>query len=473
VLRLLGLVYLVAFGTLVVQGPGLLGSAGITPAAAFLDDVAQAAGSRSAAAWELPTLFWLGAGDDALRLAGWSGVALAALLLGGWGNAVSLAVLWATHFSVTQIGQRWYGFGWEMQLAETGFLAIFLVDPWDARPFPRTPPPRVVIGLLRWLIVRVMLGAGLVKLRGDACWTDFTCLMWHYETQPIPNPVSRWLHFQPALFHRAGVGFTHAVELVAPWFAFGPRRARIAAGAAMVALQLLIVVSGNLSYLNWLTLVPCLACFDDGVWARILPRRLVRRAVEAARTSRSCGRARRGVVGALLVAVALLSIAPIANLLSPRQRMNASFDRFELVNSYGAFGSVGQERYELEIQATLDEQLGPETAWSTYEFPCKPGDPGRAPCWMSPWHRRLDWLMWFAAMGPPLDSPWFAGLLEGLFDARPAVLALLAHDPLAGRRPAWIRVLRRRYRFAPAGSGTWWERGAPSLWLRPIPRQVP
>ena len=142
-----------------------------------------------------------------------------------------MAVLWALYMSFVHVGQDWYGFGWEIQLLETGFLAIFLCPPLDPRPFPRRPPPREIIWLLRWLIFRIMLGAGLIKLRGDPCWRQLTCLFYHYETQPIPNPLSRTLHFMPAWFHRAGVLFNHLTELVAPWFVFGPRRARLAAGA--------------------------------------------------------------------------------------------------------------------------------------------------------------------------------------------------------------------------------------------------
>ena len=186
------------------------------------------------------------------------GVALSLLVLLGFANAIVMALLWAIYLSFVHIGQDWYGYGWEIQLLETGFLAIFLCPLFDGRPFPRRPPPAPVIGLLRWLTFRIMLGAGLIKLRGDPCWRDLTCLNYHYETQPIPNPLSRTLHFMPRWFQKLGVLFNHLNELIAPWFVFGPRAARHVAGALLLSFQITLIFSGNLSFLNYLTLVPIL-----------------------------------------------------------------------------------------------------------------------------------------------------------------------------------------------------------------------
>ena len=230
VLRLLGLVYLMAFLTLVNQGPGLIGAHGLLPAASFLDAVAAELGGRGAAFMQLPSLFWLGTSDAAIAAAGWTGIVLSLVVLAGYANALILAVLCALQISVLVIGQDFYGFGWETQLVETGFLCIFLCPLLDGRPFPRRPPPAIVVWLLRWLIVRVMWGAGLIKLRGDACWRDLSCLDFHFETQPIPSPLTPLFHFLPPLAHKLGVLFNHVVELAAPFFVFGPRRVRYAAG---------------------------------------------------------------------------------------------------------------------------------------------------------------------------------------------------------------------------------------------------
>jgi hypothetical protein len=468
-LRLLGLVYLMAFATLLNQGPALIGQRGLLPAVDFLNDVAKQLGSRSAGFAELPSLFWLDARDAALRGAAWAGIVLSLAVLAGYANAPILALLCALQISVINVGQTFYGFGWELQLVETGFLCIFLCPLVDGRPFPRRPPPMVVIWLLRWLAVRIMWGAGLIKLRGDPCWRDLTCLDFHFETQPIPNPLTPFFHGLPGGAHKVGVAFNHLVELVVPFFVFGTRRMRNLAGALMVSLQVILILSGNLSFLNWLTLVPIAACFDDGLWRRVLPARLVARS-DAARAAAQPSRAQAFTVAVVGLAIVALSVPPVLNLLSGAQIMNTSFTRLPLVNTYGAFGSVGRERAQLVVEGTTDETITPQTRWIAYEFKCQPGDPARRPCWMSPYHYRLDWLLWFAAMGSPRDYPWAVHLVAKLLDADPATLALLAGDPFHGTAPRHVRVDLYRYSFAPRAAKVWWERSRIGPWLPPLAR---
>ena len=233
------------------------------------------------------------------RRGGLGGVALSLLVVAGYANAIVLALLCALQISVIDIGQDFYAFGWEIQLVETGFLCVFLCPLLDGRPFPRRPAPRLVVWLLRWLIMRVMWGAGLIKLRGDTCWTDLSCLDFHFETQPIPSPLSPAFHFLPHGAHAAGVLFNHIVELGAPFLLFVPwRRVRFVGGALMAALQLVLIASGNLSFLNWLTLVPIAACFDDELWRRMLPRFARRARRTGAGRRRAVARARRHRGGA-------------------------------------------------------------------------------------------------------------------------------------------------------------------------------
>jgi hypothetical protein len=473
VLRLLGLVYLMAFLTLVNQGPALIGPHGLEPAQLTLDRMAVALGSRVAGFARFPSIFWLtGASDGALLAAGWAGVVLALVVLAGYANALMLAVLCALQISVCNLGSTFYGFGWEIQLVETGFLVAFMVPLFDGRPFPRRPPPAIVIWLLRWLAVRIMWGAGLIKLRGDACWRDLTCLDFHFETQPVPSPLTPFFHALPGWAHKGGVLFNHLVELVAPFFVFGPRRVRIVAGLLMATLQLVLIASGNLSFLNWLTLVPILACFDDRLWTRLLPAALVERA-QRARAAAVPSRAQGVAAAALTVAIALLSINPVVNLFSSRQLMNTSFTSLPIVNSYGAFGSVGRERAQLVFEGTRDAAVTPETRWQPYQFKCQPGDPARRPCWMSPYHYRLDWLLWFAAMGEPRDYPWAVNLVWKLLRADRRTLSLLAGDPFAGAPPRFVRVELYRYRFAPRGAAVWWERTRLGSWLPPLAADDP
>lgn len=272
VLRLLGLVYLIGFWTALDQGLPLLGSSGLTPAPDYLERIEERLGPAQAFL-KLPTVFWRNSTDEfLLRVAG-IGVFLSVVVLLGYANAISMSLLWFLYMSIVHVGQDWYAFGWEIQLLETGFLAIFLCPLLDGRPFPSRPPPVVVIWLYRWLIFRIMLGAGLIKLRGDSCWRELTCLVYHYETQPVPNPLSAWLHFMPDWLHKLGAIVNHLCELVVPFFIFGPQRFRHLAGTCLVLFQGFLIVSGNLSFLNWLTIVPALACFDDSFWTRVLPRR--------------------------------------------------------------------------------------------------------------------------------------------------------------------------------------------------------
>ena len=468
-LRLLGFVYFVAFLCLARQLLPLLGHDGLTPVPLFLHRLEAHFGSRRAAFLQFPSLFWLDASDGFMLAMAWLGAGLSLVVLAGFANALLLAVLWALYLSFVHIGQDWYGYGWEIQLLETGFLAVFLCPLLDPRPFPRRPPPAPVLWLYRWLIFRIMLGAGLIKLRGDSCWRDLTCLYYHYETQPLPNPLSRWLHFQPHWFQKGGVLFNYLAELMAPWFAFWPRAARHIAGGVLLAFQVSLILSGNLSFLNWLTIVPILACFDDTLLRRVLPRPLVARAERAAAETRP-SRTHQVAAAALVVLVGVLSFRPVRNLLSQRQMMNTSFNRLELVNTYGAFGSVGRLRPEIVFEGTSDETIGAETRWREYEFKCKPGDVMRRPCAIAPYQERIDWQLWFAAMSTPENYPWTLHLVWKLLHNDRGALSLLATNPFPDAPPRYIRARFYRYEFAPPGdpSGAWWKRTLLDEWLPPL-----
>ena len=468
ILRLLGFVYLFAFLSSARQVVPLIGSDGLTPVSRWMGSPLTF-GARLAGFAQAPSLFWFGNSDGALVALAWVGVALSLIVLAGFANSLLLAALWALYMSFVHVGQEWYGYGWEIQLLETGFLAIFLVPLLDPRPFPRRAPPTAVIWLHRWLIFRIMLGAGLIKLRGDPCWRDLTCLDYHYLTQPIPNPLSRWFHFHPPLIHKLEVLYNHFVELVSCWFALVPdrlRRLRVAAGLAMLAFQISLILSGNLSFLNYLTIVPILACFDDAALRRVLPRRLVTAAERAAQSS-APSRAQDLVSGALVAVVALLSIPVVMNLASSRQMMNTSFDPLDLVNTYGAFGSVGQERYEIIFEGTRDSIPDESARWIAYEFPAKPGDPMRRPAVIAPFQPRLDWSIWFAAMATPAEYPWTLHFIWKLLHGDRGVMSLLANDPFPNDPPRWIRATYYRYEFAPPGDPrrAWWKRQRVGDWL--------
>ena len=474
ILRLLGGVYLVAFLCAARQIIPLIGSHGLLPLDLFLGRVDAHFGSRLEGFLQFPSLFWLGSSDAWLTGVAWIGAALSLLVLAGYANALIMALLWALYMSFVHVGQDWYGYGWEIQLLETGFLGIFLCPLFDGRPFPSRPPSPPVLVLFRWLIFRIMLGAGLIKLRGDPCWRDLTCLTTHYETQPIPNPLSRTLHFMPLWFHKLGVLFNHLAELVAPWFAFYPRLARHVAGGILLFFQIFLILSGNLSFLNYLTIVPILACFDDSLLSRLLPGWIVRRAARARETAVTSRSQRWAAVGLVLV-VGFLSLNVVSNLLSERQAMNTSFDRLELVNTYGAFGSVGRIRREIVFQGTADAAESETSVWREYEFVCKPGDPQRRPCLVAPYQPRIDWQIWFAAMSSPDRYPWTLHLVWKLLHNDPGTLSLLAGNPFPDAPPRFIRAVLYEYHFAPPGNatGAWWERRPLGIWIPAVSTEDP
>jgi len=464
ILRLIGFVYAVAFLIAAQQLLPLIGEHGLTPANRFLASIHTQLGSDMASMLRVPTLFWFGISDHALSIFAWFGFALSLIVLAGYANAILLAILWAMYMSIVHVGQIWYGYGWEIQLLETGFLSIFLCPLIDGRPFPKCRPPLLVIWLFRWLGFRIMIGAGLIKLRGDPCWRDLTCLYYHYETQPIPNPLSRYLHFAPHWFHQFETAWNHFIELIVPWFSFGPRSARHIAGILLVSFQIVLIISGNLSFLNYVTIIPFLACFDDTFLRHVLPARLVRRAEQAAQQSEP-SRINNTIAMALSILVVYLSIAPVLNLVSGRQLMNYSYDPLDLVNTYGAFGTVGRERPEIIFEGTDDALITGNTQWKEYEFKAKPGDPHRRPAIIAPYQCRIDWQIWFAAMASPAEYPWTLHFVWKLLHNDRGTLSLLADNPFPNAPPHYIRARLYRYRFAPIGDRTWWKREPIGEWL--------
>lgn len=442
--------YLVAFVSTLNQFRPLLGERGLLPAPELLEWARTSPRGRRMLR---PTVFRYAAYTDR-RLAAlcWTGITIAVLLVCGipqllspWAAMACFLALWLGYMSIVSIGQTFYGFGWEMLLLEAGFLAAFLGS--DAEP-----PATVLIVLFWWLVFRLEFGAGMIKIRGGREWRDLTALTYHHETQPMPGPLSRQAHLLPRWFHRGEVLGNHFAQLVAPWFLFapllglfvpGPWPAIIGASAAaiVIATQLWLIITGNFAWLNWATVViafsaiglpgigaPSTPAPSDPPWlvdAIPLPWLIVTSAV-----------------GVLYL---VLSWAPLRNLFAHRQLMNASFNRWQLANAYGAFGTVTKQRIEIVVEGTADEDPDAAT-WREYEFKGKPGDVRRIPRQFAPYHLRLDWLMWFLPLGRSLED-WFTVFLVRLLQADAPTLGLLARDPFAGERPRWVRAVAYRYRF--------------------------
>jgi hypothetical protein len=454
--RGLAVIYVVAFVCAARQFRGLMGERGLLPIPRYL---------RRVRFRDAPSLFHARYSDRLFAVVAWSGAALAGAMAGGLGDAVPLwaamvcwLVLWALYASIVNVGQVWYGFGWETLLLEAGSLAVFLGNAAVA-------PPVLVLYLLRWLLLRVEFGAGLIKLRGDRCWRDLTCLRYHHETQPMPGPLSWFFHHLPDPLHRAEVVGNHIAQLVAPLVLFAPQPAASVAAAVVIVTQLWLVASGNFAWLNWLTIVLALPALDTSRLGRLLP-------LPAPATLAAPPAWYEALVIAFTVAVVGLSYRPARNLLSRDQVMNASFDPLRLVNSYGAFGSITRQRFELVIEGAADPGAASSDAgWREYEFYGKPGDPRRWPRPVAPYHLRLDWLMWFAALSPGYAGPWLRPLLRRLLAGDRDVARLLRVNPFPDAPPAVIRVRRYRYRYTTwrelRETGAWWQREPAGEYLPP------
>ncbi len=468
ILRLLGLIYAVGFLVAINEIVPLIGSDGLLPIGNSIKLISDAIGPTEGFI-RLPSIFWFAHSDTMLLITAWIGFLLSCVVMAGYANALLLTVIWFLYMSFVHLGQDWYAYGWEIQLNETGFLAIFLCPLLNMRPFPKQAPPFQIIVLFRWLIFRIMLGSGLIKIRWDVNWRNGTALYYHFETQPIPGPLSRWFHFLPRLVLKIGVWFNFLAELAAPWFVFWPRLARHIAGVVIVLFQLNIILSGNLSFLNWLTIIPALACFDDGFLRKLLPRRLVKKA-EAAAANAELSKPMVTTAWVVTGVIAILSIQPAVNLFSSKQIMNTSFDPLDLVNTYGAFGTVGQERLNVIFEGTMDDDSTDKANWKPYIYKGLPVALDKMPPQIAPYQLRLDWQMWFASMSTPDEYPWTLNLEWKLLHNDPGAVSLFASNPFPGKPPRYIRAVLYRYSFAKPGSakGLWWNCEKVSDWLPPL-----
>lgn len=456
--KALALTYLIAFLVALHQFKPLLGEKGLLPVPQFL---------KLAKFTDFPSLFFLFPKDGAAIIFAIIGIALSLFALSGFSEKFGLPVsmltwffMWLLYLSFVNVGQTFYSFGWESMLLEAGFLSIFLGD-------AKTAVPVAIILLLKFELFKTMFGAGLIKLRGDPCWKDLTCLVYHFETQPIPNPLSWFFHNQPVWFHKMGVLYNHFVELIVPfgYFLFQPIAA--IAGAFTLFFHTMLALSGNFAFLSFLTAVLTLTTFPDSILSKIIPI-----SVPATLSSPPFYYYTVIIVATIL---ALLNIRPILNLISPNQIMNTSYDPLHLVGSYGAFGAITRPRYEVIIEGTDDNVIIDSTRWKEYEFIGKPGRLNKMPPQIAPYHLRLDWLMWFAAFTPKAADPWFIHFVEKLLRGDREVLSLLQSNPFPNAPPKYIRAQRYIYHFTTPSekqkTGNWWKREFVGQYLQPVSLQ--
>jgi lipase maturation factor 1 len=460
-LRVLGLIYLIAFVSLWAQANGLIGANGISPVSQFLPAVYEQLGRQAYSL--LPTLSWFNCSNAFLHFLCGGGVAFSLLLVLGIAPAICLTALFVFYLSLTIAGQTFLSFQWDILLLETGFLSIFLA-PWQLwqKRGQETPVSRAALFLLKLLLFKLMVMSGVVKLTsGDDCWWNLTALDYHYWSQPLPTMFSWWADQSPEWFKHFSVAFCLVVEIIVPFFIWAPRRPRLIAAGLMIFLQVVIAITGNYCFFNLLTIALCLLLIDDAVWrgkgicdnalgapgGRALPSRL-------------------SIYGAIAVIVITLPInawlifsafRPDAHW--PRQLAFAyeHLEPFRIVNGYGLFRVMTKDRREIVIEGSADG-----IDWLPYEFKWKPGNLKRAPGWCAPHQPRLDWQMWFAALGTAQQNPWFIRLVICLLEGKRDVTRLIAHDPFPNQPPRYLRAILYRYRFTTAKehgqTGAWWRR---------------
>jgi predicted DCC family thiol-disulfide oxidoreductase YuxK len=477
-LRLLGVIYLIAFVSLWTQIIGLIGHNGIIPVDQYMSAAKQQCDAQGIGLERyhiLPTLCWLNSSDGFLQFQCGAGVFLAIVVMIGISPAPALALLWLLYLSLVTVGRDFLGFQWDNLLLEAGFLSIFFA-PWRLLPklSRETPPSRIALWLLRLLLFKLMFSSGCVKLAsGDPTWRNLTALTFHYYTQPLPTWISWYASQSPLWFLKSSCAGMFIIELGAPFLIFMPRRIRFAGAAAIAFLQVLIMLTGNYTFFNWLTLALCVLSLDDFLLQRILPVRLT--LPHAERKTRPHWRLGFTIPLALIfISVSFLQIAAVVSgpgienestvkhlfeqfMLSPIAALDARLEPFRSINGYGLFAVMTTSRHEIIVQGSNDG-----VHWLDYEFKYKPGDVNRRPGFVAPFQPRLDWQMWFAALGDYRQNPWFGNFCVRLLQGSPEVLSLLEKNPFPGKPPFYIRAEVFDYHFSNVterwATGAWWTR---------------
>jgi len=457
-LRLLGIIYLIAFWSFGVQASSLIGSHGISPAADFLRAAREYFGAASL--WNVPTLLWINTSDSMIRTIWLAGVIFSAVLLAGTNSRLVRIVPFFLYLSLVTTGQDFMSYQWDALLLEAGFLMVFLGS------------STLIVKLFRWLLFRLVFLSGAVKvLSHDPAWHKFTALPVHYETQPLPTPLAWYFYQFPPTFQRLSVGFVFFVELLIPFLILAPRRLRVWAALAIILLQILIALTGNYAFFNLLTVTLCLFLLDDAFFRRRLPSSIVSRIPHSlSESSRSPLARRSGFM--LYVLVLFVSGFELVGMFSgvhwaAADKVIAAFAPFEIVNTYGLFAVMTTTRPEIIVEGSNDG-----TTWLAYEFKYKPGDLQRRPPWVAPHQPRLDWQMWFAALGDYHNNAWILRFMARVLEGSPEVLKVMRHNPFPDASPRYLRAMLYQYQFTTPternSTGNWWHREPKGEYVPPV-----
>jgi predicted DCC family thiol-disulfide oxidoreductase YuxK len=470
-LRALGLVYLVAFVSLWLQISGLIGHNGILPADQFMSAVRQQCDLQGIGLERfhlMPTLCWFDASDGFLNFQCAAGTVCAMMLIIGIAPVPCLALLWLLYLSLATVGQDFLGFQWDNLLLEAGFLAIFFA-PLQLLPRPSraSPPSRIVLWLLRLLLFKLIFSSGCVKLlSGDPNWRNLTALTFHYQTQPLPTWLGWCASQLPFWFQKFSCAAMFGIELGAPFLIFAPRRIRFLGGAAIASLQMLILLTGNYTFFNFLTLALCLLLLDDFVFQKILPPKPTRlfsinHQLSTVNKLRRWPKVVLTSIATVVIAISLFQVVSLfgtrSGLWFPVAMLENELAPFRTFNSYGLFAVMTTERREIVVEGSNDG-----VNWLAYEFKYKPDDLNRRPGFVEPFQPRLDWQMWFAALGNYQQNTWFEKFCECLLQGSPEVLALLDQNPFPKQPPRFVRAELLDYHFTGLAerrsTGAWWKR---------------
>ena len=466
--RALGGIFFCAFASLGVQIRGLAGAHGIVPAAEFLNEVWNKLGSG--AVWQVPTLCWLNAGDTMLVALCIAGVALSLVLICGVMPGLCSLLLWGLYLSLCWVAIPFTEFQWDSLLLETALPGAVLL-PWRIRPRWNQwrPSQQAALWVLWWLLFRLMFESGAVKLSsGDKTWWGFTALEYHFETQPLPIWTAWFANQIPTWILSLAVFIMFFIELFAPWLIIAPRRWRHGAAWSLIALQIGILTTGNYTFFNFLSISLCLLLFDDGAW----PARLRERWRTDAATVQSWTALVSSLTAPVLAVIVLLTAEPLLSPVGLASRWPAALSKLgETVeplmsfNGYGLFRVMTVSRHEIAVEGSDDREN-----WKEYEFRWKPGDLNERPRLVAPHQPRLDWQMWFAALGSIRNNPWFVRFLVRLLEGSPEVLKLLRTNPFPEHPPRYVRALAYDYHFTRFGDGHpgWWKREPLGLYCPPI-----
>ena len=489
-LKLLGIIYFIAFTSFWVQWEGLVGADGILPVTEFFERISNRFGSSSF--FHAPSLQLFFPDFGGSNFIGISGIVLSVLLVFGFSPRVSTIALWILYLSVYTGGQRFLSFQWDILLLESGFLAIWLAP--NCIYFKKNKIYLLSKGcvfLMRWILFRLMFFSGVTKLAsGDPVWTDLTALAYHYETQPLATWTAWYMHQLPTWFHQISTGFMFFVELVIPFFIFGPRRIKLIACFYISILMMFIILTGNYTFFNLLTLSLCVFLIDDSIMKRWFGKK-DDFPIPLQKSSANWFNIKKKFSISFVCIILILSSAhttiryfPDFNIPQFIQRSLQIIRPFGIVNTYGLFSVMTTSRPELIIEKS---QNGED--WEEIQFKWKAGMEDTSPSFVQPHQPRLDWQMWFAALffeqvdelywqmntkkpetfqdhaafmnrlRVPSSYHWFYRFLRQFLKGSPHVLDLLENE---SETPKYLRVWLYNYHFTnleqKRETDKWWVR---------------